>query len=342
MNTKTALIAGLEGQDGYYLSRFLSQKGYQVYGIVRKKATHEVNPYSLPSDAGITKIFSDITDFTSVLECMKIAQPCEVYNLAGQSDIPISWKEPFFTTQVNAFGPVLLLEAIKSLGLSSRFFQASSSEMYGSNQGGNLDENSYFAPRNPYGTAKLFAHWATINYRESYGMHSLCGILFNHESVRRGFNFVTRKISSSVAKISLGMLDCLEIGNLDAVRDWGHAEDYVRAMWLILQQNQPEEYVIATGQGHCVRDFVTAAFKSVGIDVCWKGDGLNEKGHDKASGKLIVVVNPAFYRFPKEDIIVGNPAKLLRNLDFRHEYSFQQLVDQMVANDLAMLKRGIS
>ena len=339
MQKKIALITGLNGQDGYYLSRFLLKKGYKVYGVVRKRAIHTIPKFPKTAEQNIIPIYADITDFNSILDVIKTTRPTEIYNLAGQSDIPTSWRLPTYTAQVNAIGTLNILESIRLTNKDIYFYQASTSELYGYNNGANLSETVDFAPRNPYGTAKLFAHCMTINYRESYGLNACAGIMFNHESERRGIEFVTRKISSSVAKIKLEIEDHLEIGNLDAVRDWGSAEDYIRAMWLMLQQEKPKEYVIATGVGHTVRQLVETAFRSVDIDIIWDGKHLEEKGYNVKTQKLLVKINPQFYRYPSNDVIIGNPLKIQQELQFRNECTFEQLINSMVKYDIEYLKR---
>lgn len=337
---KRAMITGLEGQDGYFLSKLLLEKGYEVYGIARKHTYQAQQDSNELAQNQVHTLYGDLTDFTSVFDCIKTIHPHEIYNLAGQSHIPTSWKQPVFTAQVNALGAVRLLESIHLLDRNIRFFQASTSEIFGLSGELYLDENSPCIPRNPYGTAKVFAHTASANYRESYRLYACCGILFNHESTRRSPGFVTRKISHSVARIALGMEEVLELGNLDAVRDWGHAEDYVRAMWMMLQEDQPQDYIIATGEGHSVRDFVTAAFAVVGKELDWHGEETHEIAVDRQSGREVVRVNPAFYRYPRKDSIVGNPTKIKKELGFSCQHSFTDIVEEMVKYDYNLLKSG--
>ena len=335
---KRALITGIEGQDGYYLSKLLKEKDYQVFGICRKKATHDINGSN--TSEYYEKIYADMCDFTSLYTCINEVMPDEIYNLAGLSEIPLSWKQPVLTADVNGLGVLRLLEAVRLSVPNARFIQSSTSEIFDFIDEP-LTENSSFAPRNPYGSAKLFAHWITTNYRESYNMYACSAILFNHESPRRGIEFVTRKISIAVAKIFFGLQDVLELGNLDAVRDWGSADDYVFAMWLMLQQDIPSDYIVATGKGHTVRDFVTCAFKAVDIDIEWKGHGFDEIAINVKTGKTVVRVNPKFYRYPSKDIIVGNPEKINKELGFFPQKSFEDMVNEIVSNDLNLLLRGL-
>lgn len=333
-----ALITGVEGQDGYYLSKFLAGRGYEVYGIGRQKAQN-ILPDRLPEETeSYRKIYADIQEFGSLCSCIGQIQPDEVYNLAGLSAIPISWRQPVLTADVNGLGVLRLLEAIRLCAPQARFLQSSSSEIL-EMSGTSLSEKTPMATRNPYGTAKLYGHWITRNYRESYGMFACAAILFNHESPRRGIEFVTRKISAAAARICLGMQEFLEIGNLDAVRDWGSAEDYVRAMWLLLQQESPDDYVIATGVPHTVRDFIDTAFYVAGMPLIWEGEGLDEVAREKNTGILRVRVNPELVRPPREDRVVGDPAKAREQLGFVPERSFEAIVEEMVMSDLTTLKR---
>lgn len=334
---KRTLITGVEGQDGYYLARLLGQKGYEVFGIVRKKARR-----SLPGGGeapAYERIYADMMEFSSLCSCIRDIQPDEIYNLAGLSEVPLSWKQPVYTAHVNALGVLRILEAMRLCAPGARFLQSSTSEIFAPSAQP-LHEGSRMGARNPYGTAKLYGHWITTNYRESYGLFACSAILFNHESPRRGIEFVTRKISAAAVRIHLGRQQVLELGNLDAVRDWGSAEDYVRAMWLMLQQEQPEDFVIATGEPHTVREFASAAFHALGMELSWEGEGFAETARDRRTGKLLVRVNPALYRFPKEDVIVGNPAKAARKLDFAPAHSFQSMVEEIVKSDLAALTEG--
>lgn len=333
---KRALITGVEGQDGYYLARLLARNGYDVSGIVRKKARR-----SLSGDTGLEspvyeRIYADMMDFSSLCSCIQETRPDEIYNLAGLSEVPLSWKQPTFTAEVNALGVLRTLEAMRLYAPGARFLQSSTSEIFAPSRGP-LHEGSAMATRNPYGTAKLYGHWITTNYRESFGMFACSAILFNHESPRRGVEFVTRKITAAAVRIYLGRQHVLELGNLDAVRDWGSAEDYVRAMWLMLQRDQPEDFVIATGEPHTVREFATAAFCALGIDLVWEGSGFEETARERRTGDILIRVNPALFRFPKEDSIVGNPAKAAQKLGFIPSCSFETLVEKIVKSDLEAL-----
>lgn len=327
-----ALIIGIDGQDGFYLEEFLRSKGYEVYGVVRKKTGLREEPNRLES-VRYRQIFADLMDFSSIVNAIREANPDEIYNFAGQSEIPLSWHQPIITAQVNGVGVILLLEAVRLLNPKIKLFQASSSEMFGQNPNQPLTENSTFMPRNPYGTAKLFAHWSISNYREKYGVFCCSGILFNHESPRRGSEFVTRKITRAAAAISLGYQNVLELGDLNAVRDWGYAGDYVRAMWLMLQQDVPKDYIIATGKGHTVREFSTCAFAAAGIDLEWTGDGYGEVGFNKKTGETVVRVNPKLCRNQKNDVIRADPSNIQRELGFIPEHSFDEMIKEMIHYD---------
>ncbi len=335
-----ALIVGSDGQDGYYLSKYLRGIGYEVYGVVRKKTVGHQDT-DLNSAQKYHQIYADLTDFSSLINAVGEACPDEIYNLAGQSEIPLSWRQPSLTAEVNALGVIRLLETIRLVNPSIRFFQASSSEMFGGSSSQALNEKSLFQPRNPYGTSKVFAHWCVDNYRTKYGLFACCGILFNHESPRRGQEFVTRKISMAAAKIHLGKQDYLSLGNLGAIRDWGHAADYVRGMHLLLQQDAPQDYVIATGIPHSVRDFAAAAFRAVGREIVWQNCGLDEAGFDARTGEQLVCVDPALFRFPAEDCIMGDSSKIRRELNFHCQYTFEQLVREMVERDVALLMQTV-
>ena len=334
---KRALITGVEGQDGYYLARLLARKGYEVFGVVRKKARRSLS--GSEEAPAYERIYADMMEFSSLCSCIREIRPDEIYNLAGLSEVPLSWKQPIFTAHVNALGVLRILEAMRLCAPEARFLQSSTSEIFAPSAQP-LHEGSAMATRNPYGTAKLYGHWITTNYRESYGLFACAAILFNHESPRRGIEFVTRKISAAAVRIYLGRQEVLELGNLDAVRDWGSAEDYVRAMWLMLQQERPEDFVVATGEPHTVREFASAAFHALGIDLAWEGEGFAETARDQRTGEVLIRVNPALYRFPKEDAIVGNPAKAARKLSFIPTHSFQSLVDEIVKSDLTALTEG--
>ena len=334
---KNALITGITGQDGSYLAELLLEKGYNVYGLIRRKSKLDYGNVE-HIKGKIEFIFGDMTDLPSLMNAVTISDPDEVYNLAAQSFVALSWKQPVTTSQIDGLGTLYLLEALRQIKPSVRFYQASTSEMFGLVQEIPQTEKTPFYPRSPYGIAKLYSHWMTINYRESFGMFAVSGILFNHESERRGYEFVTRKITSTVARISLGLDKNIELGNLDAKRDWGHAKDYVYAMWLMLQQEEPDDYVIATNETRTVRDFVTLAFKEVGIDIMWEGTKLNEKGFNSKTGELLVKVNPKFFRENEVDILLGNPVKAETNLNWVRKIDFSEMVKLMVKNDIDTYK----
>lgn len=335
---KSALITGINGQDGSYLAELLLEKGYKVYGIMRRKSVVSYGNVEHIKDK-INFIYADMTDVVSLINAMEVSQADEVYNLAAQSFVATSWEQPLATAQIDAIGVTNMLEAIRKVKPSARFYQASTSEMFGKVQEVPQKETTPLYPRSPYGVAKLYGHWITKNYRESYGMFTCSGILFNHESERRGLEFVTRKITNAVARIKLGVQDCLELGNMDAKRDWGHSQDYVRAMWLMLQQDKPDDYVVASNETHPVREFVQKAFKAAGIDVEFSGQGVDEVGKDKATGKVVVKVNPKFFRPAEVELLYGNPAKAEKVLGWKREISFDQLVERMVKNDLALVEK---
>ena len=334
---KKALITGITGQDGSYLAELLLEKGYEVYGIWRRKATVDYGNIEHLKDK-VHLIYADMTDAVSLITAMKISQADEVYNLAAQSFVKTSWDTPIGTADIDAIGVTNMLEAIKIVKPEARFYQASTSEMFGKVQAIPQNEETPFYPRSPYGVAKLYGHWITKNYRESYDMFACSGILFNHESERRGLEFVTRKITHAAVMISLGLQDHLELGNLDAKRDWGHSQDYVRAMWLMLQADTPDDYVIATNETRTVREFADTAFKHVGIDLKWEGEGVDEKGIDVKTGKVLVSVNPEFFRPAEVELLLGDPAKAEKKLGWRREIDFSSLVKRMVENDLKIVK----
>lgn len=337
---KSALITGITGQDGSYLSELLLEKGYEVYGIMRRKSVVDYGNVAHLKDK-IHFIYADMTDVVSLINAMKISQADEVYNLAAQSFVATSWEQPIATADIDALGVANMLEAIRTIKPAARFYQASTSEMFGKVQEMPQTETTPFYPRSPYGVAKVFGHWITKNYRESYNMYACSGILFNHESERRGLEFVTRKITNSVAKIKLGVIDHVELGSLDAKRDWGHSKDYVKAMWLMLQQDTPDDYVIATHETRTVREFVENAFLCVGINVIWQGAGVEEKGLDKDTGKVLVTVNPKFFRPAEVEVLLGNPKKAEEALGWKREISFQELVERMVKSDLDHVEREL-
>lgn len=345
---KKALITGVTGQDGSYLAEFLLEKGYEVYGLVRRKSKLDFG--NLEGTAAKDKvhfIFGDITDMAAMINAVHESLPDEVYNLAAQSFVAQSFREPVASANITGVAAVNILEAIRVVKPDAKYYQASTSEMFGGcieEQGEGFDgytEKSPFHPRSPYGAAKLYAHWMTRNYRESYGMFACSGILFNHESERRGHEFVTRKITDAAARIKLGVQDCLELGNMDAKRDWGHSRDYIHAMWLMLQQEQPQDYVIASHETHTVREFVELSFKAVGIDIKWSGSGVDETGIDAATGRTIVKVNPKFYRPAEVDLLLGNPAKAEQELGWKRDISFRELVRLMAENDMRIVENKI-
>lgn len=333
---KRALITGITGQDGSYLAELLLSKGYEVYGIWRRKSTVDYGNIKHLKDK-VNLIYADMTDLVSLVEAVRISKPDEVYNLAAQSFVKTSWDTPVGTAEIDAIGVLNMLEAIRMVKPDARFYQASTSEMFGKVQEIPQKETTPFYPRSPYGVAKLYGHWITKNYRESYNMYACSGILFNHESERRGEEFVTRKITMAVAKIKNGMQDVLELGNLDAKRDWGHSKDYVEAMWLMLQQNEPDDYVISTGETHPVREFVELAFKAAGMDIEWHGKGEEEYGALKGTNKIVVKVNPKFYRPAEVELLIGDCSKAENVLGWKRKVSYEELINRMVKNDLELL-----
>ena len=338
---KNALITGIAGQDGSYLAELLLEKGYHVYGIMRRKAVVDYGNVEHIKDK-IHFIYADMTDVVSLVNAMKISQADEVYNLAAQSFVATSWEQPLATAQIDAIGVTNMLEAIRIVKPSCRFYQASTSEMFGLVQEIPQRETTPFYPRSPYGVAKVYGHWITKNYRESYGMYACSGILFNHESERRGKEFVTRKITDAVARIKLGIQEYVELGNMDSKRDWGHSKDYVNAMWLMLQQEKADDYVIATNETRTVREFLEVAFSKVGITVEWEGSGIDEVGKDKETGKVIVKVNKEFFRPAEVDILLGNPEKAEKALGWKRDISFDELVERMVKNDMELVKKEVA
>ncbi|XP_074644722.1 GDP-mannose 4,6 dehydratase-like isoform X2 [Tubulanus polymorphus] len=345
---KVALITGITGQDGSYLAEFLLEKGYEVHGIIRRSSSFNTGRiehlYADPKShqQGRMKLhYGDLTDSTNLVKIIAQVQPTEIYNLGAQSHVKVSFELGEYTANVDGVGTLRLLDAICTCGLTNkvRFYQASTSEMYGKVQEIPQKETTPFYPRSPYGAAKVYAYWITVNYREAYDMYACNGILFNHESPRRGETFVTRKITRAVAKIFLGQQDCLTLGNLDSKRDWGHAKDYVEAMWLMLQQNQAEDYVISTGEAHSVREFVIAAFKQVDVDIIWEGKGLNEVGKDEKTGVVRVQIDPRYYRPTEVEFLLGDSTKAQTNLKWKPKYDFSKLVEEMVEYDLILMKK---
>jgi len=338
---KKALITGINGQDGSYLAELLLEKGYEVYGIVRRKAVVDYGNSEHLKDR-VKFIYADMTDIVSLINAMKISDADEVYNLAAQSFVATSWEQPIATAEIDGVGVANMLEAIRTVKPTCRFYQASTSEMFGLVQEIPQKETTPFYPRSPYGVAKLYGHWITKNYRESYDMYACSGILFNHESERRGKEFVTRKITDAVARIKLGVQEYMELGNMDSKRDWGHSKDYVYAMWLMLQQEEPDDYVVATNETRNVREFVEVAFSKVGITVEWSGEGADEIGKDTATGKVIVKINKDFFRPAEVDILIGDPTKAEKQLNWKRQISFDELVERMVNNDLELVRKEIA
>jgi GDPmannose 4,6-dehydratase len=344
---KKALITGITGQDGAYLADFLLEKGYEVHGIKRRASLFNTDRidhlYSDPHDEDRRMIlhYGDLTDATNLTRILQQVQPDEVYNLGAQSHVQVSFESPEYTADVDALGTLRLLEGIRLLGLEkkTRFYQASTSELYGMVQESPQTEKTPFYPRSPYACAKLYAYWATVNYREAYGIYACNGILFNHESPLRGETFVTRKITRALCRIYLGMQDCLYLGNLNALRDWGHAKDYVEMQWLMLQQDTPEDYVIATGEQHSVREFVDLSAKQLGIAIKWEGEGIDEKGINAANGKTIVAVDPRYFRPTEVETLLGDPSKAKQKLGWEPKIAFQALVREMTEADLEIAKR---
>lgn len=334
---KKALITGVTGQDGSYLAELLLEKGYEVFGLMRRKSKLEFGNVEHIKDK-ITIIYGDVTDPISIINAMKQSRADEVYNLAAQSFVATSWEQPLATAQIDALGVTNVLEAIRVVKPEAKFYQASTSEMFGLVQEVPQKETTALYPRSPYGVAKLYGHWITKNYRESYDMFACSGILFNHESERRGKEFVTRKITDAVVKIKAGCQDRLELGNMDAKRDWGHAKDYVHAMWLMLQQEKPDDYVVATGETHTVRSFVETAFNEVGIKIEWQGNGVEEIGINRENGKTVVAVNPEFFRPAEVELLLGDPTKAEETLGWKREISFEELIKRMIDHDTQTLE----
>jgi GDPmannose 4,6-dehydratase len=346
---KKALITGITGQDGAYLAELMLKKNYEVHGIKRRASQFNTDRidhlYQDPheSDRRFVLHYGDLTDSTNLIRIVQQVQPDEIYNLAAQSHVQVSFETPEYTANADALGALRLLEAIRILGLEkkTKFYQASTSELYGLVQETPQTEKTPFYPRSPYAAAKLYAYWITVNYREAYGIFGCNGILFNHESPIRGETFVTRKITRGLARIKLGFQDCLYLGNLDGKRDWGHARDYVELMWLMLQQEQPKDYVIATGQQHSVRDFVDIAGREVGLDIRWEGTGAEEKGYDRNTGKCIVAVDKRYYRPTEVDSLLGDARLAREALGWEPKISFEEMVAEMVSHDLKEASRDL-
>lgn len=343
---KRALITGITGQDGAYLAELLLEKGYEVHGIKRRASLFNTDRidhlYEDPhvDNRRLVLHYGDMTDATNLIRIIQTVQPDEIYNLAAQSHVQVSFETPEYTANADAMGPLRILEAIRILGLEkkTRFYQASTSELYGLVQETPQKETTPFYPRSPYACAKLYAYWITVNYREAYGIYGCNGILFNHESPLRGETFVTRKITRALARIKLGLQDCLYLGNLSALRDWGHARDYVEMQWLMLQQPEPEDYVIATGHQYSVRDFVNAAAEELGMKITWHGNDVDETGCDQ-NGKVIVRVDPRYFRPTEVETLLGDPSKAHQKLGWKPRISFQELVAEMVREDLKSAER---
>jgi GDPmannose 4,6-dehydratase len=347
MPNPVALISGITGQDGSYLAELLLRKGYEVHGVKRRSSSfntervdHLYRDPHLP-DTRFFLHYGDLTDATNLIRILQEVQPTEIYNLAAQSHVQVSFETPEYTANADALGTLRLLEGIRILDLKDRvrFYQASTSELYGKAPETPQSETTPFYPRSPYAAAKLYAYWITVNYRDAYGFHASNGILFNHEGPRRGETFVTRKITQAAAAIHLGKQECLYLGNLDARRDWGHARDYAEGMWLILQQPQPDDYVLATGETHSVREFVELAFAEVGIAIEWQGAGKDEFGLCKKTNRTLVRIDPRYFRPTEVETLLGNPAKARKKLGWMHQVGFRELIREMVAHDLELLSK---
>lgn len=345
--SKVALITGVTGQDGAYLAEFLLGKGYNVHGVKRRASLFNTDRidhlYQDPhvDNKNFILHYGDLTDSTNLIRIIQQTQPDEIYNLAAMSHVAVSFETPEYTANADGIGTLRILEAIRILGLEkkTKFYQASTSELYGLVQETPQKETTPFYPRSPYAVAKMYAYWITVNYREAYGIYACNGILFNHESPIRGETFVTRKITRALARIKLNLQDCLYLGNMDSLRDWGHAKDYVEMQWLMLQQDKPEDFVIATGVQYSVRDFVNAAAKELGISVRWEGAGVDEKGYDAATGKCIVQVDPRYFRPTEVETLLGDPTKAKQKLGWTPKITFNELVAEMVREDLKSAQR---
>jgi len=345
--TKTALITGITGQDGAYLAEFLLAKGYAVHGVKRRASSFNTDRidhlYQDPHEADVRlKLhYGDLTDSTNLIRIIQEVQPDEIYNLAAQSHVAVSFETPEYTANSDAVGTLRVLEAIRILGLErkARFYQASTSEMFGKVQEIPQRETTPFYPRSPYGAAKVYAYWITVNYREAYGLFACNGILFNHESPMRGETFVSRKITRALTRIKVGLQECLHLGNLDSRRDWGHARDYVRAQWLMLQQDVPEDFVIATGTQFSVRDFVNTAGSLLDMRIEWQGEGVDEVGIDAASGRTLIRIDPRYFRPTEVDTLLGDPTKAREKLGWTAEVTFPELVEEMIESDLELAER---
>lgn len=342
---KTAVVTGITGQDGAYLAKFLLDAGYRVYGTFRRTSSvnlWRIEELGLENHPQLHLVEYDLTDLSSSIRLLELSKAVEVYNLAAQSFVGVSFEQPITTADITGIGPVNLLEAIRIVNPQIRFYQASTSEMFGKVQAVPQVESTPFYPRSPYGAAKLYAHWMTVNYRESYNIFGASGILFNHESPLRGREFLTRKVSDGIAKIKLGKLDVLELGNLDAKRDWGYAKEYVEGMWRMLQADKPDTYVLATNRTETVRDFVTMAAQAAGFEVQWQGEAENEIGVDRISGRTLMRINPKFYRPAEVDLLIGNPEKAKTELGWEPKTTLEQLCQMMVEADIKRNERGFS
>lgn len=345
---RVALITGITGQDGAYLARLLLDKGYEVHGVKRRSSSFNTGRiediYQDPhvEDPRLTLHYGDLTDSTNLIRIIQETRPDEIYNLAAQSHVQVSFETPEYTANADGIGTLRILEAIRILGLekTTRFYQASTSELYGKVQEVPQSETTPFYPRSPYAVAKMYAYWIVVNYREAYGIHASNGILFNHESPLRGETFVTRKITRAVAAIKLGKQERLYLGNMDAKRDWGHAKEYVEGMWRMLQQDEPDDYVLATGETVPVRQFVEWAFDEVGVRIEWRGEGIDEKGYDAATGTCLVEVDPRYFRPTEVDLLIGDPTKAREKLGWRHKTSAEELAREMVQADLVVMADG--
>jgi len=348
MSQRVALITGITGQDGAYLAEFLLKKGYEVHGIRRRSSSFNTGRVEHlyqdlhEEDLRFIMHYGDLTDATNLIRIVRETQPHEIYNLAAQSHVMVSFETPEYTANSDGLGTLRMLEAIRILGVekSVRFYQASTSELYGLVQEIPQRETTPFYPRSPYAAAKLYAYWITVNYREAYGIHASNGILFNHEGPTRGETFVTRKITRAVAAIELGIQQKLYLGNLDATRDWGHARDYVEGMWMILQQPEPDDYVLATGEAHSVREFVEKSFACIGKRIEWRGSGVNETGVEVATGRVLVEIDPRYFRPTEVMQLLGDPSKARKKLGWQHRTSFETLVQEMVREDLSLMQKA--
>jgi GDPmannose 4,6-dehydratase len=338
---KVALITGIRGQDGAYLAKILLEKGYEVYGADRRSGEGgfwRLKELGIEKDVKI--VYMDLLEFTNILRTIEKIKPDEIYNLAAQSFVAASFEQPILTSDINSLGTLRLLEVIRTVKPDTKFYQASTSEMFGKAKTLPLNEDSYFYPRSPYAVSKLFAHWITVNYREAYNIFACSGILFNHESPLRGTEFITRKVSLAVARIKYGKQDKLVVGNLDAKRDWGYAPEYVYGMYLMLQNDKPDDFVLATGESHSVREFIEEAFRVAGFEIYWEGKGLEEKGRDAKTGKVLVEVSPEFYRPAEVDVLVGDYSKAKRILGWEPKTTFKELVRIMVEEDMRRVRDG--